>query len=497
MIKKRLGCIALLAATMLSVSACGSQTKNASVSQSLKEAPTELNIASFTLSDTPKDLQLVQEEINKITLEKINVKINWQVIPVGSWNQKLNLMLSSGEKLDLFPVQGVGFSSSVAKGQIIAIDDLLNKYGQGIKEAVGAEFLKAGIVNGKQYAVPPVKSMAGGFGLKIRKDYASKYGISTDKVNSFEDFTAIFKTIKEKEPQTTPLLMQPGKALTIVDRAVGLDLLGDGFGVLLNGGADLKVVNWFETPQYAAMLKTARNWYNSGFLMKDVATNTQPISNLLKAGKGVAYFGTITPSTAASETIANGAELIEIPLVDAFSTSSNAQQVQWAVPINSKTPEKAMQFLNLMYTDSKVINLMDYGIEGKHYVKTAEGTIDYPQGIDAKTQTYSNAPFILGNQFISYVWKGGLVDAFKREAEFNKSAKKSKALGFSFNSSALQTELAALNSVTDQYKVALESGTVDPDKVLPEFIAKLKTAGIDKVIAEKQKQLDEWAKNNK
>lgn len=497
MIKKRLSCIALLVATMLSVSACSSKSKDTSEAPAQKETPIELSIASYTLGDTPKDLLMVQEEINKYSLEKINAKINWQVIPVGSWTQKINLMLSSGEKLDLLPVMGANFSSSVAKGQIIAIDDLLNKYGKGIKDAVGEEYLKAGRVNGKQYAVPPVKSMAGGFGLKIRKDYVTKYNISTNKVNSYEDFTAIFKTIKDKEPDTTPLLMQPGKGLTIVDRAVGLDLLGDGFGVLLNGGADLKVVNWFETPQYASMLKTARNWFASGYLMKDVATNTQPISNLMKAGKGVAYFGTITANTARSESIANGAELVEIPFVDAFSTSSNAQQVQWAIPVNSKTPDKAMQYLNLMYTDSKLINLMDYGIEGKHYVKTAEGTIDYPQGIDAKTITYTNAPYILGNQFISYVWKGGDVDAFKREAEFNKAAKKSKAMGFSFDSSSLQTEIAALNSVTDQYKVGLESGTLDPDKVLPEFISKLKTAGIDKVIAEKQKQLDAWVKTNK
>ncbi|MCM8710338.1 ABC transporter substrate-binding protein [Clostridium sp. SYSU_GA19001] len=497
MIRKRLSCIALLVATMFSFSACSTKSKNTSEVQAQKETPTELTIASFTLSDTPKDLQLVQDEVNKITLEKINAKINWQVIPVGSWTQKINLMLASGEKLDLLPVQGANFSSSVSKGQIIALDDLLDKYGQGIKEAVGQDYLKAGRINGKQYAVPPVKSMASGYGLKIRKDYASKYNISTNKVNSLEDFTAIFKTIKDKEPDTTILLMQPGKTLTIVDRAAGLDLLGDGFGVLLNGGADLKVVDWFETPQYAAMLNTVRNWYTSGYIMKDVATNTQPISNLLKAGKGVAYFGAITANTAASESLTNGVELVEIPLIDAFSTSSNAQQVQWAIPLNSKTPDKAMQFLNLMYTDSKVVNLMDYGIEGKHYVKTAEGTIDYPEGINAKTQTYSNMPFLLGNQFISYVWKGGSVDAYKREAEFNKAAKKSKAMGFSFVASSVQTELAALNSVTDQYKVGLESGTLDPVKVLPEFIAKLKTAGIDKVIAEKQKQLDEWIKTNK
>jgi putative aldouronate transport system substrate-binding protein len=497
MIKRRASYLALMLATVFSLTACSSKSEKSPEQSSQKSAPVELSIASYTLGDTPKDLQIVQDEINKNIEGKINAKINWQVIPVGSWTQKINLMLSSGEKLDLLPVTGDSFSSNVAKGQLVAIDDLLNKYGKGIKDAVGEEYLKAGKVNGKQYAVPPVKSMAGGYGLKIRKDYVAKYNINTSKVNSYDDFTAIFKTIKEKEPEMTPLVMQPGKTLTIVDRAVGLDLLGNGFGVLLNGGADLKVVNWFETPQYAAMLKTARNWYTSGYLMKDAATNTQPISNLLKANKGVAYFGTITANTAASESTANGVELVEIPFIDAFSTSSNAQQIQWAIPVNSKTPDKAMEYLNLMYTDSSVVNLMDYGIEGKHYVKTAEGTIDYPQGIDAKTITYTNAPFIIGNQFISYVWKGGIVDAFKREAEFNKAAKKSKAMGFSFDSSSLQTEIAALNSVTDQYKVGLESGTLDSEKVLPEFIAKLKTAGIDKMIAEKQKQLDEWAKNNK
>jgi putative aldouronate transport system substrate-binding protein len=497
MIRKRLSCIALLVATMLSVSACSTKSKNTSEVPAQKAAPTELTVASFTLGDTPKDLQLVQDEINKITLEKINAKINWQVIPVGSWAQKINLMLASGEKLDLFPVQGANFSGSVSKGQIIALDDLLNKYGQGIKTAVGDDYLKGGKVNGKTYAVTSVKSLASGYGLKIKKEYAEKYNISTSKIKSFEDFGNIFKTIKDKEPDVAPLLMQPGKTVTVVDRSVGLDLLGDGFGVLLNGGADLKVVNWFETPQYSEILKTIRNWYTAGYLMKDVATNTQPVSNLLRANKGVAYFGKISANSAATESLSNGVELVEIPFVDAFSSSDNVQTAQWAIPVNSKTPDKAMQFLNLMYTDTGVVNLMDFGIEGKHYVKTADGRIDYPQGIDAKTTGYSNMVWLLGNSFISHTWKNSSLDANKKEADFNKSAVKSKAMGFSFVSSSVQTELAALNSVTDQYKVGLESGTLDPVKVLPEFIAKLKTAGIDKVIAEKQKQLDEWAKTNK
>jgi putative aldouronate transport system substrate-binding protein len=50
--------------------------------------------------------------------------------------------------------------------------------------------------------------------------------------------------------------------------------------------------------------------------------------------------------------------------------------------------------------------------------------------------------------------------------------------------------------VKTQYANALETGTIDPKDKLAEFISKLKAAGIDKIIAEKQKQLDAWAKSN-
>ena len=44
----------------------------------------------------------------------------------------------------------------------------------------------------------------------------------------------------------------------------------------------------------------------------------------------------------------------------------------------------------------------------------------------------------------------------------------------------------------DEYRCGLEWGVLDPDTALPEFRAKLKAAGIDKVVEEKQRQLDAW-----
>ncbi|MBO9608448.1 MAG: DUF3502 domain-containing protein, partial [Paenibacillaceae bacterium] len=43
----------------------------------------------------------------------------------------------------------------------------------------------------------------------------------------------------------------------------------------------------------------------------------------------------------------------------------------------------------------------------------------------------------------------------------------------------------------------LSIGAVDPDVELPKFLEKLKNAGADAIIAEKQKQLDAWKATQK
>lgn len=156
-----------------------------------------------------------------------------------------------------------------------------------------------------------------------------------------------------------------------------------------------------------------------------------------------------------------------------------------------------MMLMNLMYTDKDLANLFIYGIEGKHYVKASESSIDYPTGIDSKTVGYSIQSWIYTNPSIAYLMKSDLQEMWKLTAEANQKAIKSKALGFTFNSEPVKNEVIALKNVTDQYAKGLESGTLVPADKLPEFRAKLKAAGIDKVITEKQKQLDTWAAANK
>lgn len=49
----------------------------------------------------------------------------------------------------------------------------------------------------------------------------------------------------------------------------------------------------------------------------------------------------------------------------------------WTIPNSAKEPEAAMAFLNLMFTDKDLSNILTWGIEGRDYV-VVDGEILHP-----------------------------------------------------------------------------------------------------------------------
>jgi putative aldouronate transport system substrate-binding protein len=56
----------------------------------------------------------------------------------------------------------------------------------------------------------------------------------------------------------------------------------------------------------------------------------------------------------------------------------------------------------------------------------------------------------------------------------------------------VETEQSTVKNVIAKYLTQLEYGTVDVDTVLPEFLKDLENAGMNKIIEENQRQLNEW-----
>ena len=166
----------------------------------------------------------------------------------------------------------------------------------------------------------------------------------------------------------------------------------------------------------------------------------------------------------------------------------------YCIAASSENPEKAMQVLNLMYTNADVSNAFIYGLEGKHWqwVDKENNVVGYADGITTENTGYSVLGWSWPNQQVGAIWDGDELDIWAQLSTFNAEATASPAKGFTWDNSSVLNEVTACQNVTSKYKNALECGMLNPAETLPQMNQELKDAGLETIIAEKQAQLDAW-----
>lgn len=254
---------------------------------------------------------------------------------------------------------------------------------------------------------------------------------------------------------------------------------------------------------YAGTLSDGRNyiignWYPGREKLVLVFSKPNPDTGVayFKTGKVASTMSLIHPGVPTDSTNMTGIPCSTAIVNPAFGNTQTVGAVIQSIPVSCKNPEKVLEFVNLLYSDAEVYNALVWGIEGTHYqhVKGSEKWITYPDGVTGETSGYTlSATYAFGNRYLSYIWNTDPEDLNEKYEEFNDNAIKSKALGFVFDTTPVKAEAAAVQAVMDEYRLPLENGVIDPDENLPKFRQALKDAGIDTVIAEKQRQLDEWA----
>ena len=116
----------------------------------------------FTWTGTPAGLDRINALISERTRETLGLDVELMILDSASYADNMKLMLSSGEKLDIFSSLGPGYTTCVNNEYVYDLeeDDLLQNYGQGILEAIRPEYLDACRVGGTLYGIPPLKDYA-------------------------------------------------------------------------------------------------------------------------------------------------------------------------------------------------------------------------------------------------------------------------------------------------------------------------------------------------
>lgn len=440
-----------------------------------------------------KDLTAVQDAMSKYLIDKINATIELKPVDWGAFTEKVNLMKASNEQFDIvFTAGWMDYRKDVSRGQFLPLDDLIQKFGKDIAPTVGEGFMKGNMIKGKHYGVPTNKEIGASQGLLLRKDMVDKYKFDLSKQPvTLDHIENMLKTIKENEPGITPLVgpkytgTTDAKLWDSIATSVGLKILGN----------DLKVFNPIEQPEYMDAAKRMNKWYKAGYLNKDAATMKEDQAfNVMKAGKAFAMGSSLKPGKDAEMTVSMGVQLVQVETTSVYSTTDDVTGAMLAISRTSKDPERAMMFMNMLYTDKTLLNLLDFGIEGKHYVKKGDNVIALPDGLKADTVGYSNNAWMFANQMNTFLFDNEDPKKWDNFKKFNASAKFSPAVGFSFDPEPVKNEIAAVENTKNEFEAAVSTGTLDPETTIPKWLAKQKASGIDKILAEAQKQLDEWAK---
>ncbi|MFF2090795.1 ABC transporter substrate-binding protein [Paenibacillus sp. NPDC058174] len=438
------------------------------------------------------DEAVVEEVMNEYLKDKINAVIDLQPIDWTQWDNDITLRIASGEEMDIiFTAQWNGHALNVSKGVFVELENLLPKYGQGILNTLDPTFLQGARINGKNYAVPTNKELAVQGGVIYRSDIADELHLDMSKVKTVDDLGPILEQVKQKRPDFIPLALRQGENFN-AHYFTQFDYLGDIFlpGVIDKTKDNKTVVPLYELAQYKTNLKITREFMQKGYINADAATTSMSTGEFLKNGNTFMITSSLTPGKA--EELASAynlqGKLKQIVMTERTVSTGEITGSMLGISATSQHPEEAMMFINLLHTDKYLNNLINFGIEGVHYTRNGEI-------ITATERTKDYAPgasWMFGNQFLNYLWDTEDPQKWEKLREFNNGVKKSIALGFTVNADKIKTEGAVIQSILKQYDPVLDTGMVDPDKILPEYIELLKAAGIDKIIADKQLQFDQY-----
>lgn len=462
-----------------------------------------------------KDTILVWKKFNE-ELQKYlpGTKVEFEYYAIKDYGEKWKLMSSSQEDLDIvWTGYMIDYVSEVKKGFYMPLDDLIDKYAPALKKEIPENMLSLQRVDGKLYSIPCMQQMVSyisalAFDMEMYEKY-KEYINPEELAEFFASHEKMDEECWDKIEEYIELLYKNGD---LPNGIKGFESFAEkGYEwvripyKIEDSGEDYTVKNYYRTLEYKMFVDRYSDWYKKGYIRKDVLKTelNNAIYSIFGIGGylvGQGYF----PTDSEMSITENNDErpYLNIPFSDEHYIPAAAAATSTAISSNCKNPERAIKLIELMNTEKgkDLYNLLVYGIEGTHYTKSEDGKV-IPVGYSAKGKPTKDSPYgqykwALGNTFNAYDLSGAEKNKLLNKEfikKVNDDARTSKLMGFKVNTEPIKDELKQIDAVVEEYKTVLNSGAAeDAEGLYKEFIEKLIKAGDDKVVAEINRQIEEW-----
>lgn len=472
-------------------------------------------------SPAPIDNDMVLEELNKITRERLGCEI--EIVYMSS--DEVGTSIAAGEVYDMYFTcswynnfndnVSDGIYANIFEGGVNRIKEWAPKLWESMPETIWELACSSGEnIEDGLYAIPVYKDIAPENFIVYDAQVAADANIEVPAVISSWDELTPYVTALKKAMEADPSLGQyplniggaPAGVESSFDFINRTPLIGVVFG-------DDKVCSVFDDEVIMDRYRTMHKWYTMGFVNPDAPTLTEDSIDsklhhisFVQAWDDYDY----TPSRG-----------FWVKMTRYAGPFLNTDGVQGAMNAFSVTLlddparfEMAMKFQELVNTDKEVRDILAFGVPGYHFeyrdVKDAEGNV-LGQAVvrtEVGRSNYTPWRFSQANYAINSIeaseetlngtYPAPVLDQWDHYFAAVADAPVSKISGFTFDSKSpidFTTQFAEISAIKEEYFKNIQCGVVDPDDPevgVPAMRAKMEAAGLNDIIAEAQRQLDAY-----
>lgn len=421
--------------------------------------------------------------IGDYVYEKIGVRLDIKQAGWADAAQRFITMINAGEYFDIMFVDQANYNRFVTLGAYADITDMLPAETPELWKNTPPVLWDGVRVKKRIYAVPTYKDSSKTAYYFWDHAFVKKYAIDL-KETGWAYLDTVFRRIKAAEgSRFYPMTISRGSNNFIFDAYDDLSASLLPLGVRIDDQQH-RAVNTLEQPDIQNAFRYLHEWYEAGII--------NPDANM--AGEDPKYrmffMAQAWPSVAAS--YANTAGIEQYDSARFFGPSYSTASIQGsmnAISANSKYKKESLKFLELVNSDTKLRDMLVYGIEGKHFNYVNNGSAVHKLRTDWPLVNYQQGSYFIETPEDTV--PPGYWDEVKQQ---NEEALPSVMLGFMMDIEPVQMEVTNCRSVYEKYAIDLITGASDPGLAVPKIVAELNANGFDKVLAEAQRQIDEFFK---
>ncbi len=418
--------------------------------------------------------------------EKIGVHLDMDIISWGDWDQRRNMIVSTNEPYDIMFTNNGTFYKDVNMGAFAKLDDLMDQV-PALRDFIPEDYWEACKVNGSLYGVPSYKDSSATFFFVYDQELAEATGLDYKNAHTLPEvkkvLEAMYNTETANHAKGTPVFYvhQGGVDAIYGSKYDDISAGCPAIGVSYKNGKP-EVVSVFEQEDIISDLTVLQEMYAEGLINSDANILTEvPKYNPCGIGQG-------WPS--AADTIwgpnmgIKDLKAIAVQWGDTVLSNATVQGSLNCISASCAHPDKALQLLELVNTDSKVRDMLFYGLEGDNFDYTPDGKV-HKNNTEWKMAGYTQGTF-----FNVTTLDTDAENQWDEVKQQNENAVASPILGFSLNKEPISDKLDSIIAIFTEWRPALMTGA-DP-QARDKMLSAMKNAGLDDVIAEVQSQIDEW-----